>query len=68
MLTIERLRFLFFRNLVKKPKHLSFSINDTPVEIVQEYTHLGIRITSSGTFTIAKIVLAEKPKGIKCHF
>ena len=27
---------------------------------VQEYTYLGIRITSSGTFTIAQKVLVEK--------
>ena len=56
----RKTKILVFQKSGKKPKHLSFSINSTPIEIVQEYTYLGIRITSSGTFTIAQKVLAEK--------
>ena len=55
----RKTKILVFQKSGKKPKHLSFSINSTPIEIVQEYTYLGIRITSSGTFTIAQKVLAE---------
>ena len=56
----RKTKILVFQKSGKKPKHFSFSINSTPIEIVQEYTYLGIRITSSGTFTIAQKVLAEK--------
>ena len=40
--------------------HLSFTINNIPIEIVQEYTYLGIRMTSSGSFILAQRLLAEK--------
>ena len=56
----RKTKILVFQKSGKNSKHLSFSINSTPIEIVQEYTYLGIRITSSGTFTIAQKVLAEK--------
>ena len=56
----RKTKILVFQKSGKKPKHLSFSINSTPIEIVQEYTYLGIRITSLETFTIAQKVLAEK--------
>ena len=51
---------VFQKSGIKKPKHLTFSIDNTPIEIVPEYTYLGMRITSSGTFTIAQKVLVEK--------
>ena len=44
----RKTKILVFQKSGKKPKHFSFSINNTPIEIVQEYTYLGIRITSSG--------------------
>ena len=56
----RKTKILVFQKSGKKSKHLSFSINSTPIEIVQKYTYLGIRNTSSGTFTIAQKVLAEK--------
>ena len=56
----RKTKILVFRKSGKKPKQFSFLINSTPIEIVQEYTYLGIRITSSGTVTIAQKVLAEK--------
>ena len=62
----RKTKILVFQKSGKKPKHLSFSINNTPIEIVQEYTYLGMRITSSGTFTIAQ--KSTSRKGIKCQF
>lgn len=56
----KKTKVLVFQKSGRKPKNLSFSVNNTQIEIVQEYTYLGIKITSSGTFTIAQKILAEK--------
>ena len=44
----------------KKTKNISFSINNHPIEIVQEYTYLGVKITTSGNFNLYQKTLAEK--------
>lgn len=56
----KKTKILIFQKSGRKPKNLSFSINNNPIEIVQEYTYLGIKMTSSGTFTTAQKILAEK--------
>ena len=59
-INFKKTKIIIFQKTGRKPKNLSFYINNTPIEIVQEYTYLGITITSSGTFTVAQKILAEK--------
>ena len=56
----KKTKIIVFQKTGRKPKNLLFLINKTPIEIVQEYTYLGITINSSGTFTVAQKILAEK--------
>ena len=56
----KKTKIIIFHKTGRKQKNLSFYINITSTEIVQEYTYLGIIINSSGTFTIAQKVLADK--------
>ena len=49
------------RNTVgRKTKNIFFSINNYPLEIVQEYTYLGVKLTTSGSFNLCQKTLAEK--------
>lgn len=50
----KKTKIIIFYKTGRKQKNLSFHIDNTPIEIVQEYTYLGITISSSGTFTIAQ--------------
>ena len=49
-----------FQKAGRKTKNISFSINNHPTEIVQEYTYLGVKITTSGNFNLSQKTLAEK--------
>ena len=40
--------------------NICFSINNQSIEVVQEYTYLGIKITTSGNFHLCQKTLAEK--------
>ena len=51
---------MVFNKTGKKAKNLSFSINNHPLEIAQEYTYLGVKITTSGSFNLCQKALAEK--------
>ena len=39
----KKTKVLIFQKYGRKPKHLSFTINNIPIEIVQECAYLGIR-------------------------
>ena len=56
----KKTKIVIFQKSGRKPKDLSFSINENPIEIVQEYTYLGVKITSSGSFDLCQKGLAEK--------
>ena len=60
----KRTETIIFHKTGRKQKNLSFYINNASIEIVQEYTYLGITIDSSGTLTIAQKLLADKDDAI----
>ena len=49
-INFKKTKILTFQKSGRKPKDISFCINNNPLEIVQEYTYLGIKITASGNF------------------
>ena len=51
---------MIFQKSARKPKHLEFYYQNQLVEIVQEYTYLGIKLTPTGNFTIAQKSLCDK--------
>ena len=55
-----------FHKTGRKTKNVSFSINNHPLEIVQELTYLGVKITTSGSFILCRKTLAEK--GLKALY
>ena len=56
----KKTKIIIFQKTGRKPKNISFYINNTQIDIVQEYTYLGITISSSENLTVAQKVLAEK--------
>ena len=56
----KKTKVVIFQKSGRKPKDISFSINNCPIEIVGEYTYLGVKFTSSGSFDLCQKVLAEK--------
>ena len=51
---------MIFQKTGKKAKNICFSINNQSIEVVQEYTYLGVKITTSGNFYLCQKTLAEK--------
>ena len=51
---------MIFQKSARKPKHLEFYYQNQLIEIVQEYTYLGIKLTPTGNFTIAQKSLCDK--------
>ena len=51
---------MIFRKKTRKSQNPQFYFNNHPVEITQEYTYLGVKLTPSGTFTTAKEHLRVK--------
>ena len=50
----KKTKILIFQKSGRKQKNNSFFINNQPVDIVQEYTYLGIKITASGSLTYVR--------------
>ena len=57
---LKKTKVHIFKKSGRKSKDVSFSINNCLIEIVQEYTYLGVKITSSGSFDLCQKALAEK--------
>ena len=57
---MKKTKIIVFQKSGRRPKNLFFSFKRNEIEIVQEYTYLGIEITASGSFTVAQNLLAEK--------
>ena len=55
----KKTKVMIFQKRSKKSVDINFKI-DTDVEIVQEYTYLGTRLTPTGNFTLALDHLKEK--------
>ena len=51
---------MIFQKRPKKSIDIKFNIGSESIEIVQEYTYLGTRLTSTGNFTLALEHLKEK--------
>ena len=45
---------------LKRFNKVQSSINNQSIEVVQEYTYLGVKITTSGNFHLCQKTLAEK--------
>ena len=50
----------FFRNVREKNADSHFLIDSQIIDVVQEYTYLGSRMSSSGNFTVSREQLKEK--------
>ena len=57
---MKKTKIIVFQKSERRQKSLFFSFKGNEIEIVQEYTYLGIKITASGSFTVAQNLLAEK--------
>ena len=51
---------MIFQKSGRKVKNISFQYQNKTVEIVQECTYLGIKLTSNGSFTLAQKIFCEK--------
>ena len=51
---------MIFQKRPRKSVDINFKIATEPIEIVQEYTYLGTRLTPTGNFTLAVEHLKEK--------
>ena len=56
----KKTKAMIFQKRSKKSVDINFKIDTEPVEIVQEYTYLGTRLTPTGNFTLALDHLKEK--------
>ena len=51
---------MIFQKSARKPNNLEFYYQNQLVEIVEEYTYLGIKLTLTGNFTIAQKCLCDE--------
>jgi hypothetical protein len=58
----KKTKVLIFQKRGVTPKKLNFMLQNRKIEIVQEYTYLGILFTKSGSLKPASILLAKKAK------
>ena len=58
--SLKKTKIMIFQKCGRKPKNLHFYYQNQLIEIVQEYTYLGIKLTPNGKFTMAQKRLCEK--------
>ena len=58
--TLKKTKIMIFQKRPRKSVDINFNIGTEPIEIVQEYTYLGTRLTPTGNFTLAVEHLKEK--------
>ena len=56
----KKTKIMIFQKRPRKSVDINFNIGTEPIEIVQEYTYLGTRLTPTGNFTLAVEHLKEK--------
>ena len=56
----KKTKIVVFQNSGRKPKNVSFYINNKEIEVVQEYTYLGITVSAPGNFSVAQKTLSDK--------
>ena len=59
-------KLMIFQKRPRKSIDISFKTGSEAIEIVQEYTYLGIRLTPTGNFTLATEHLKEKALNAFC--
>ena len=57
----KKTKIMIFQKRPKKSIDIKFNIGSESIEIVQEYTYLGTRLTPTGNFTLALELLKERP-------
>ena len=62
---LKKNKVVVFQKKQRKEQRYKFFLNTNVVDIVNEYTYLGISITSNGKFTDGVEILREKAK--VCH-
>jgi len=56
----KKTKIMIFQKRPRKSGDINFNIGTEAIEIVQEYTYLGTRLTTTGNFTLAIEHLKEK--------
>ena len=59
-INLKKTKIIIFQKRPKKSIDIKFNIGSESIKIVQEYTYLGTRLTSTGNFTLALEHLKEK--------
>ena len=59
-INVKKTKVMIFQKRARKSNNCKFSIGTDNIEIVQNYTYLGTRISSTGNFTSALDRLKEK--------
>ena len=56
----KKTKIMILQKSNRKQKNINFQYQNKSIEIVQEYTYLGIKLTSIGNFTLAQKNVCEK--------
>ena len=51
---------MIFQKKTRKSQNPQFFFNNSPIDITHQYAYLGLKLTPSGTFTVAQEQLHEK--------
>lgn len=57
---LNKTKIMIFQKTARKPKNIQFHYKNKQIEIAQEYTYLGIKLSPTGNFTLAQKTLCEK--------
>ena len=59
-INLEKTKIMVFQKRARENAKLRFLIDGQIIDVVQEYTYLGTRISSSGNFSVSREHLKEK--------
>jgi hypothetical protein len=59
-INLKKTKVKIFQKSTKKQHVSDFFIGNKPIEKTQEYTYLGLKLSSNGSFTQAIKILADK--------
>ena len=61
-MNLKKTKVVVFQKKLRREYNYQFSLVKIPIDIVSDYTYLGIKLTSNGKFSDAIEVLREKSK------
>ena len=61
-MNLKETKVVAFQKKLRKEYNYRFSLDKIPIDIVSDYTYLGIKLTSNSKFSDAIEVLREKSK------